>query len=423
MARRPTSSTDGPDRSATYRQVFASREYRFLTGALAVSLLGDQALRVGLSLLIYHDTHSALLTAVAYALTFLPWVIGGPLLSGVADRAPRRTVIVGGNVARAVIVGLMVIPHVPVAVLLLLVCAAETLAPPVDAAQFSLLPDVLDGDRYVVALSLNQAIVQSSQIIGFGLGGTLVALVGARACFGIDAMSFLLAAALVAMGVGRYPPVSDPETGTSFWADTREGFRIALGRTEPRTLLLMAWWGAAILLVPEALAAPFVARITHGGATATGWLLSAQPLGMVIGLLVLGRFVRPSQRPRLMRPLAVAGCCPLIVFVVRPTLAGAILLLLVSGIAWSYQVPLQSEFVRAIPGDARGRAFGVAAGGLQVAQGIGILIGGGLAQAFGVTAAITSVGIVGALVMLGLTLIRVPAPSPAPPLVEAAATS
>lgn len=402
MTRRPAPATD---RAATYRQVFASREYSYLILSHAITLLGDQALRVALSLLVYHDSKSPLLTAVAYSLTFLPWVVAGPVLAGYADRLPRRTVLFVGNLARAAIVGLMTVPHLPIAVLLALVLASEILAPPVDAASFAVLPQLLDGDRYVVGVSLNQAAIQGSQILGFGLGGALVGGLGARAAFGADAASFLLAALICRFGLRQpYRAELAPER-SSFWADTREGFRIALGRPEPRSLLLLAWWGGAVLLVPEALAAPFATGVAHGGDTATGWVLAAQPTGMIVGMLVLGRLIRPSRRLALMRPLAVAGTLPLIAFSLHPSLTGGLLLLVLSGVAWSYQVPLQAAFVEAIPPALRGRAFGVAAAGIQVWQGIGVLAGGALAEAFGVLNAITTAGIAGALVMLVLALL------------------
>jgi predicted MFS family arabinose efflux permease len=258
-----------------------------------------------------------------------------------------------------------------------------------------------------VGLSVNQALLQASQLIGFGAGGALVAQIGARAAMGIDAATFLAAALLVRVALrSPYPPPT--REPTSFWTETREGFRIALGRPAPRGLLLIAWWGAAVLLVPEALAAPLSSVVAHGGDSATGWLLAAQPTGMIIGAFALGRLARPRQRLTLFRPLAVVSALPLVCFAVKPSLTGALLLLVLSGAAWSYQIPLQGAFVDVVPPELRGRAFGVAAGGLQVSQGIGVLVGGGLAEAFGVRPAIVIAGIVGTVVMLVLVSVRVP---------------
>jgi predicted MFS family arabinose efflux permease len=410
LPRRPAPATD---RSASYRQVFAQREFSLLLLSHAVTLLGDQALRVALALLVYHDTGSPLLTAFGYSLTFLPWLVAGPLLSGLVDRLPRRSVLVVGNLVRAVLVACMTIPRLPVAGVLGLLLVAELLEPPVDAAAFAVLPELLIGDSYVIAVSLNQAVIQGSQIIGFGIGGAVVGQIGARAAFGVDAASFLIAAVLYRLALhSPYPP---PEGGerSSFWSDTREGFQAAMSLPAPRTLLLLGWWGALVLLVPEALAAPLVAKVTHGGDTATGLVLAAQPAGMIVGMVLLGRLTRPSRRRRLMRPLAVVGAAPLIGFALKPSLPVALVLLALSGMAWSYQVPLQAAFVEVIPAEMRGRAFGIAAAGIQVAQGIGVLAGGLLAELYGVTTAITTAGVVGVAVMLVIASRQPPVPTPA----------
>jgi hypothetical protein len=75
----------------TYRDVLSVREYRHLFAANVLSLLGDQLSKIALSLLVFQKTGSPLLTAMTYALSFLPWVAGGPVLSAYADRFPGGT--------------------------------------------------------------------------------------------------------------------------------------------------------------------------------------------------------------------------------------------------------------------------------------------------------------------------------------------
>jgi MFS family permease len=419
LTRRPAQATD---RAATYRQVFSSREFRSILSGHTVSTLGDQALRVALALLVYNDSHSPLTTAFAYSLTFLPWVVAGPLLSGYADRLPRRAVMCVGTSIRGLIVAAMAIPSVPIPAVLVLVFLSELLSPPIDAAGFAVLPDLLTGDRYVVGSSIVQGTGQAAQIIGFAAGGAMVAAMGARGAFALDAATFFIAAGCFQLALRRRVEGERPQAKTSFWSDTVDGFRISLGRPGPRGLLLLAWWGAVVLLVPEALAAPYAARVAHEGDAATGWLLAAQPAGMVLGMLLLARLVRPSVRLRLMHPMAVLGTLPLVVFLARPPLVPALALLVVSGVMWSYQVPLQGAFVAQIPAEFRGRAFGVAAAGLQVAQGIGVLAGGGIAEVAGVSTAIGVAGIAGAIGMVALAVTR-PAALAAEPLPEPAAAA
>jgi len=98
------------DRSTGFRSVFAEREFRWLWTAGVQSLLGDQLARVALSVLVFERTNSTLLTAAVYALTFLPAFFGGLLLGGLADRYPRRRVLIGCDVVRAVLLAAMALP-------------------------------------------------------------------------------------------------------------------------------------------------------------------------------------------------------------------------------------------------------------------------------------------------------------------------
>ncbi|MFC6094957.1 hypothetical protein [Saccharothrix lopnurensis] len=73
-------------------------------------MVGDRLARVALSVLVYERTNSAGWTAVAYGLTYLPDLVSGPLLSGLAGRHPRRAVMSATDLARAVLVAVMAVP-------------------------------------------------------------------------------------------------------------------------------------------------------------------------------------------------------------------------------------------------------------------------------------------------------------------------
>ena len=108
-ARTAVGAAPGISSQATFRAVFAMREFRALWLAQLLSVAGDQLARVAITVLVYDRTHSALWTAVTYAVTLLPWLLGGVALSGVADRFPRRDVLVVCDVARMALVSLMVL--------------------------------------------------------------------------------------------------------------------------------------------------------------------------------------------------------------------------------------------------------------------------------------------------------------------------
>ncbi|MFN2625660.1 MAG: MFS transporter, partial [Mycobacteriales bacterium] len=171
----------------TYREVLGVREFAALFAAQLTSGIGDQVAKVALAILVFARSGNPLLAALAYAVTFLPWVIGGPVLSPIADRLPRRQVMIACDVARALIIAAMAIPGLPIVALFLLLTLASTLAPPFEAARAATLPDILDGDHYVVGHSLANITSQFMQVVGFVVGGAIVAALGTRVTLLLDA--------------------------------------------------------------------------------------------------------------------------------------------------------------------------------------------------------------------------------------------
>ena len=100
-------------RAASYRAVFAIREFRARWCAQVVSYLGDQVAQVAIAILVYTKTGSPELTALAYALTYLPPILAGPLLAGLLDPFPRRQVMIALDLVRGGLVELMALPSVP----------------------------------------------------------------------------------------------------------------------------------------------------------------------------------------------------------------------------------------------------------------------------------------------------------------------
>ena len=85
-----------PEQAATtFRDVFAVAEFRALWAAQLLSVIGDQLARVALTVLVYDRTRSALLAAVTFVASIVPTFVGGVMLAWLADRYPRRRVMIG----------------------------------------------------------------------------------------------------------------------------------------------------------------------------------------------------------------------------------------------------------------------------------------------------------------------------------------
>ena len=289
---------------ATYREVFAVAEFRALWLAQLLSVAGDQLAKVALTVLVYDRTHSSLLAAVTFAASFVPGFLGGLTLSGLADRLPRRTVMIACDVIRGVLVLIMAAPGVPLPVIVALLFVVSMLMAPFNSARAAVYPDVLAGDWYVIGTAVTLTTYQLAQVIGFAVGGAVVGFFGARPALLVDAATFAVSALLVQLRVQRRPASKHEGARAAPLADMMAGLRLVFTQANLRTLMLFGWV-AAFYNVPEGVAAPF-ARQLHAGAVGVGLLLAAGPAGYTLGAAVFGRFVPPLRRSRLMPPLAAA---------------------------------------------------------------------------------------------------------------------
>jgi MFS family permease len=382
------------EQRASYRDVFAVGEFRALWAAQVLSYAGDQFAQVAIAILVFERTRSALLTAVAYALTYLPPIAGGPLLSGLADLFPRRRVMIACDVIRMGTVGLMAIPSMPLAPLCVLLFVTVLTGAPFASARTALMPDVLPGDKLMIGSAISNITFQASQIAGFVAGAAVVTVLKPPRTLALDAVSFGLSALIVVLGVRQRPsPHREGDSRPSLWSISADGVRTVFGNPVLRTLLLFGWL-AGFAIVPEGLAAPY-AHTLHRGTLTVGLLMAAMPFGAVIGAFLFGKLAGPSTRIRMIGWLAMLSCAPLIASAWNPPLAVVLPMWALAGAGGAYQLAAATAFVQTLTPERRARAFGVAQSGLYAVQGIGVLVGGAVAQAIGPTLAVGLAGLTG----------------------------
>ena len=391
----------GTRETARYRDVFAVAEFRALWSAQILSVGGDQLARVALTVLVYAHTGSALLAAAAYAASIAPQFLGGLLLSGLADRWPRRRVMIICDLARAPLAALMAVPGMPTGALIGLLCAVTALGAPFGAARAAIVPNVL-GDAYPLGTAVTMTTYQAAQVAGFVAGGAVVGFFGARAALGVDAGTFLASAAILALGVRSRPaPAADPaavKDGEGLLA----AVRLTLGQRSVRVPMLLGWLSAAYN-VPEAIAVP-LARAAGGGPVSASLLMAAPALGAALGVTAVTMLVGPVTRQRMTVPLAFGACAILTAAALQPGLAGILVILLASGLCDSYQVGANAAFVAAVPDARRSQAFGLAIGGMQLGQGAAMILAGAIASHAGPWWVISAAGGIGAAASLLIAL-------------------
>jgi MFS family permease len=392
-----------PDR-VTFREVFRIAEFRALWFGELLSITGDQLARVALSILVFTGTNSATLTGLTYALTYAPSLLGGIFLTGFADRFPRRTVMVVVDVARAALILLVALPGVPFWLMCVLVGGVSLLNPPFKASQLAMLPQVLEGDRFVVGMGIRSMTVQSAQLLGFAGGGALLIALDPHVALAVDAVTFLLSALFVRLGVRARPAAAGGEKRKSFFATLGGGGRTAFANSPLRTLVLFTWL-MGLLPVYEGIAAPYVAA-SGGGPSAIGLLLAADPIGSVIATFVYTRWVPASARPKLIGPLAALCAVPLLACFLVPGPVTSIVLFVVSG-GFGTVCLLQAtaSLTLAVPDEQRAQVMGLSNTGLTTMMGVSPLIGGIVADQLSPHATVGIFGVAGVVLTLPLAVL------------------
>ena len=388
----------------TFRDVFAVAEFRALWMAQLLSVIGDQLARVALTVLVYDRTRSALLAAITFVASIVPNFIGGVTLAWLADRYPRRAVMIACDVIRAALVLVMAIPGVPLAVLVALLFVVTLAGAPFLAARAAVYPDVLTGDRYVMGTAVSLTTLQFAQVIGFAAGGAVVGFFHAGPSLLADAATFAASALIVRAWVRPRPAQAamSGHRGPSGLAGVIAGTRLVFATPALLAPMLFAWL-AAFYNAPEGVVTP-LARALGGGAVAVGVILAAQALGQTAGALAFSRFVAPAVRLRFVGPLAVASCAVLVLFAWRPDLVVSLLILGASGLFASYQLAANAAFVTAAPPEQRSQAFGLAQGGMSLGQGTVMILAGAAAEHFAPARVIAVCGAVGAVLALAIAL-------------------
>jgi MFS family permease len=378
----------------TFREIFSHREFQAIFYGNAASVAGKTMQMLALSALVYASTGSPLLAALAYLGGLLPQAIGALTLLSFADRVRPRGFLAAWDAGRAVAALILAAGVLPVWAMLLLVAAFGAVDALTGAVRGALLVDVLP-DGFVLGRSVLNISVAAMQIVGFAAGGTLVATFGTPgALFAAAALISLSAVVTVAGLRSRKPRAAGRAGVTATW----RGNRALLGSRDVRPLLMAAWLPNGLVVGAEAMYVPYAGA-------AAGVLFVAAAAGMLTGDLVIGRWVPPRARERLVNPLHTLLAAPYLLFVVTPAVWLGAVAVFVASVGFAGTLGVQQRLVAVVPGALRGQALGLDGSGRMTFQAVGASLVGAVAEATGAPLAMT----VAALASLLVTALLWPA--------------
>ncbi|MEP6526007.1 MAG: MFS transporter [Nocardioidaceae bacterium] len=368
----PPAQPESPEK-VTYRDLFGDREFASLWIGDVLSRGGSQIGQFAIAALVYDRTGSPALTATAFAVSYLPHLLGGAVLATLADRWPRRETLVVTDVIRAMLIMLILIPGMPVGGVFAVIFTVELVKIPFGAARLAILADILHGQRFAVGNGLVAATQQVLMVVGFAGGGFLVSVVGPRPAIAIDAVTYLVSAAIIRTFVRQRPaPVIPEGESPSVWSQTVEGLSIVrrIPGMSANFLLLMV--GPASFSVLTALAVPY-AHVLGGGDRLAGVMMASGPLGAAIGMACTGR-LDADRRGRLIAPSILAMGILLAFAGVAGGAALAVAFFFLIGLMLGYITTVQAAIAATTPTHARGRIFGLGNTVMQLSQGVSVAL-------------------------------------------------
>ncbi|WP_111733596.1 MFS transporter [Roseovarius amoyensis] len=225
--------------------LFANRDYAALYAAQVVSLLGTGLMTVALGLLAYDlaGDGAGMVLGIAFTIKMLSYVGLSPVAQALAQRLPRKPVLVGADLVRVAVA--LCLPFVTqvwqvYVLIFVLQSASATFTPAYQAILPDLLPD--EGD-YTRALSLSRLAYDLENLLSPAIAALLLTVTGFSMLFAGTALGFAVSAVLV--GWAAIPPLSPEASMRPFRERLVRGTRIYLATPRLRGLLALNFAAAA----------------------------------------------------------------------------------------------------------------------------------------------------------------------------------
>ena len=344
---------------------------------------------VALGIYLTETTHNAIWLGLVTAAAWVPALIGSPLGGFVADRWNRQRWIQLNNVVMTLTAAALAGAELTRRLSPGLACALATIEGLAGAAAWpawqSLLPDLVERDEVLAAVSLSSAQFNLGRVVGPVLAALALALGSPGWCFAINAVTFLLVAItfLFVRSAAR-APVSGP---VNPWRATVHGARRAWSITGCRYPIVAVGVVAFTISPFVALVPAMAIEVLHAGRIGTSWLVASQGAGAVTGAVSLPALAKRTSRQFVLRLSITTAIVAEMGYALAPNLALAVLAILVLGAAYVGALTgLNTAVQLHAPARERSRILALYTLSLSVFYPVGAVLQGTLARSWGLRA-------------------------------------
>ncbi|RII14634.1 Major Facilitator Superfamily protein [Streptomyces sp. YIM 130001] len=349
---------------------------------------------LALATLVFRATGSPLLSALAMFGPSLAQLAGATLLLSAADRLPPRAALTGMGLLFALGTAAQALPGLSVGASFSVLMTLGLIGSVGGGVRYGLLNEILTADSYLTGRSLVNMSAGAMQILGFAVGGALVAALSPRGTLLVGAALYLLSAAVARFGLRSRPPRA---SGRPSVRETWRSNRLLWSSRSRRYAFLALWLPNGLVVGCESLYVSYAPD--HAGL-----LFACGALGMLTGDLLAGRLLPPRLRSRLGSPLALLLAVPHLLFFFGPPLPLALAAVTMATVGYGATLLFQERLLALTPHQLSGHALGLHSSGMLSMQGVAAAVAGGLAQ---LTSPATGIGLMAAVSVL-VTLILWP---------------
>jgi len=384
------------------------RQFALLWAGAFLSNIGTWMETIAVGVLVTTETGQAGWAGLVAAAGFVPSALLGPVGGALADRLPRRTLLLATSTVQTGLAAVLTLltaagtPH-PAVVTLIVLAAGCALALGFPAYQ-ALLPDLVPREDLAGAVALSSAQWNLGRVIGPALAGLVIRFGGYEWAFGLNTVSFL---AVIGVLVVLRLPRPAPATESSIVAAIVTGARFV--RTDPGLRVVVGYMALNSLL-----AAPFIAlvpavalKVFHNEQAGTAALVTAQGVGAVLMGLSLGVLHARFGNRRVLLGVLWGLPASLCAYAFAPTLAVGVVAIFVVGFLYLGALSSFTTIAQLrAPTQLRGRVLSVLMVLLGTLYPLGSVTQGAIADRVGLRATTAGAAILMAAVLLVVRLTR-----------------
>jgi MFS transporter, DHA3 family, macrolide efflux protein len=385
------------------RPLLFTRDFGLIWLSQLVSQVGDGISNLALLWFVYSITGSPVKTTIIGLLHTIPPIVLGPFIGVYVDRLPKKFFLIGSNVFRAVLMGI-----IPCAIstdtftvnllyiLVLLDAMAMAMFSP---ALTSSVPLIVPRAQFTAANALIQSTTSLGIIFGPAVSGIGIALFGSQEVLCLNGVTYFVAAlclGLVRLGTTQTSTAEPKTTSGSAWQDLREGLAFVV--TKQRVILLLILTAGCYGFGASALSTlfPVFARKLLGlGPVEVGYLWSSLGIGLLVMSIVLLWYTERTLADRvniIFWTSAMSGLAIVVLVWINDLYLVSFLMMVIGGgmgaftpIAWGVVQELTPRMMV-------GRVLGLYGTGAMTAAISGISMFGQITERFGESTGITGIG-------------------------------